>query len=33
MEIKVAKNDEEIISCNEIMGQLRPHIKREEFLP
>jgi len=33
MEIKIAKIDEEITRCYEIMSQLRPHIKMDDFLP
>jgi GNAT superfamily N-acetyltransferase len=30
--IAVAQTDEEIESCYDVMSQLRPHIKREDFL-
>jgi len=33
MEIRIAKTDEEIIRCYDTMSQLRPHIKRGDFLP
>jgi len=33
MEIGIAKTDEEIIRCYETMSQLRPHIKKDDFLP
>ena len=33
MEIRIAKTDEEIIWCYETMSLLRPHIKRDDFLP
>jgi len=32
MEMKIAKTDEEINGCYETMSQLRPNIKKEEFL-
>jgi len=32
MEIQIAKTDEEIIGCYETMSQLRPQIKRDDFL-
>jgi len=32
MKIKIAKNDSEIIRCFETMSQLRPHLKKENFL-
>ena len=32
MEIRIAKTDEEIAGCYNTMSQLRPHIKREDFL-
>jgi GNAT superfamily N-acetyltransferase len=31
--IKFADTDEEIEECYEVMSQLRPHLKREEFVP
>ncbi|MFH1552993.1 MAG: hypothetical protein ABID83_05080 [Candidatus Omnitrophota bacterium] len=31
MEIRIAKNDNEINSCFETMSQLRPHIKKRRF--
>ena len=33
MEIKIAKTDKEIIRCYDTMSQLRPHIKKDDFLP
>ena len=33
MTIKFATADNEIMSCYDVMSQLRPHIKREDFLP
>ena len=32
MEIRIAKTDEEIVNCYETMGQLRPNIKKDDFL-
>ena len=32
MEIRIAKTDEEIVGCYGTMSQLRPHIKRDDFL-
>lgn len=32
MNIKIAENDSEIMGCFDIMHQLRPHIKKEDFL-
>lgn len=31
--IALAKEDREILDCYPVMAELRPHIKREEFLP
>jgi GNAT superfamily N-acetyltransferase len=33
MTIAFATTDEEINACYDVMSQLRPHIKREDFLP
>lgn len=30
--IKIAESDDEIQGCYEVMAELRPHIRREEFL-
>ena len=30
--VSLAKNDEEILSCYDVMAELRPHIKREDFV-
>jgi len=32
MQIKIAKNDDEIIKCFPTMSELRPHLKKENFL-
>ena len=32
MKIKIAKTDSEILSCFEILQQLRPHLKKEDFI-
>lgn len=31
--IKIAETDEEIAECYDVMAELRPHIKREDFSP
>jgi ribosomal protein S18 acetylase RimI-like enzyme len=31
--ISIAENDQEILSCYPVLAELRPHIKRGEFLP
>lgn len=31
--IKIAREEQEISDCYPVMAELRPHIKREEFLP
>jgi len=33
MPIERAETDEEILACYDVMAQLRPHLKREAFLP
>ena len=33
MEIRIAETDKEITRCYEIMSQLRPNIKKDDFLP
>jgi GNAT superfamily N-acetyltransferase len=33
MSIRVARSDEEITACFQVMRQLRPHLKPEEFVP
>ena len=30
--VALAKDDQEILSCYDVMAELRPHIKREEFV-
>ena len=30
--VRLAKNDEEILNCFDVMAELRPHIKREDFV-
>ncbi|HVM89012.1 MAG TPA: GNAT family N-acetyltransferase [Puia sp.] len=32
MEIKIAKTEEEILKCREVLFELRPHLKKESFL-
>lgn len=32
MEIKIADSDDDIISCFEVLSELRPHLKREDFV-
>ena len=32
MEIRIAETDKEIARCHETMSQLRPHIKKDDFL-
>jgi GNAT superfamily N-acetyltransferase len=32
MEIKIADSDADIISCFEVVSELRPHLKREDFV-
>ena len=32
-EIKIAETDEEIEKCYPVMAELRPHVRREDFLP
>ena len=31
--IALAEEEREILDCYQVMAELRPHIKREEFLP
>ena len=33
MEIHLTQTDQDIMSCFPIMAQLRPHLRKEEFLP
>jgi GNAT superfamily N-acetyltransferase len=33
IEIRIAETDEEIDSCYPVMAELRPHIRREDFMP
>lgn len=33
IKIVLAKEEQEILDCYPVMAELRPHIKREEFLP